>query len=123
MEGDGGVIFYRSSQGDEAKIFAAPGDTISLHTHPGINEVMPSLDDLKAATKSQTDMVIVSRRADGGVATMKYTPAEAQELEDLLTAGDVKGFLSKIHDRYKAEQLDISGTILQENMQKTGMNP
>src|SRR5262245_35758546 len=52
VEANGDVIFYRSSQGDEAKIFAASGDQIHFHTHPGTNEVMPSPEDLAAALQS-----------------------------------------------------------------------
>jgi hypothetical protein len=74
VEANGHVIFYRSSQGDEARIFAAKGDQIHLHTHPGTNEVVPSPEDLVAALMSKTDMMIVCRRADGGVASMTYTP-------------------------------------------------
>ena len=123
VESNGEVIFYRSSAGDEAKIFAAWGDQIHMHTHPGTNEVIPSPEDLMAALTSKTDMMIVSRRANGGVASMTYTPAEAQELADLLQNGDKKGFLTKIHDRYQAEGLSIAGTTLEENMKLQGMIP
>jgi hypothetical protein len=123
VEANGNVIFYRSSQGDEAKIFAARGDQIHMHTHPGTNEVVPSPEDLVAALMSQTDMMIVSRRADGGVASMTYTPTEAQELSDLLQNGDTRGFLNKFHARYQAEGLGIGGTTLEENMKLQGMIP
>jgi proteasome lid subunit RPN8/RPN11 len=117
------VQFYRSSVTDIAKIEVKPGDVISYHSHPGINEVMASVDDLKGMIKGQTDMVIVSRRADGGVAEMKYTVTEAQELLDLLAQGDLKGYFSRFEAKYHAQKLDTTGTVLEENMRKQGMIP
>jgi hypothetical protein len=115
--------FYRSPLAAEAKIDVHPGDVMSYHSHPGINEVMASTDDLKAVIKSNTDMMIVSRRVDGGVAEMKYTVVEAQELLDLYNQGDLKGYFTRFEAKYRAEQLNTKGTVLEENMRKQGMIP
>jgi hypothetical protein len=126
-----GVIFYRSSQLDEAKNFVEPGDLESIHTHPGINEVMPSPEDLRATlgigqnwqASPTADMIIVSRGVNGTVVDMTYTVAEAQTLYTLLQNGDTVGFLRQIDQRYQAAGLKIDGTALQASMRRYKMIP
>jgi hypothetical protein len=123
IEGNGGVIFYKSSKAREASVFAEEGDQITYRTHPGVNEVMASVRELNGVLVGKTDMVIVSRGVDGSVADMKYTVAQAQELLGLLDQGNKQEFLRRIEARYQAKRYTIVGTVLEENMRKQGMIP